>query len=199
MLKQRGGGRGVAVSSQEPLRSASSQDCGSCHGTFSGLCGSGLRTLASTSATRASSATCLHQIHACCLHTPSLGSILWAPVCLPGGAHSLPARTRTRSPQAAPRVVQTRFPAGGAPVKGLEVDLGRECKAPRLLSRWRTQDSAVVSGNVETPRSCQEEQRGLRMLVTRFQLHFFSVSTGSLLTLWLRTDFTQGLKALYAG
>lgn len=73
------------------------------------------------------------------LHTPSLGSILWAPVCLP-----LPARTRTRT-AGSPHVVQRRFPAGGAPLKGLEVDLGRECKAQRLLSRWRTQESAVVS------------------------------------------------------
>lgn len=134
MLKHRGGGGGGAVNSQEPLRSASSRDCGSCHGTLSGLCGSGFETLASTSATRASSATCLHQIHACCPTHPKpwehpLGS------CLPSrGAHSLSARTRTR-PAGGPHVVQRRFPVGGAPVKGLEVDLRRECKALRLLSR----------------------------------------------------------------
>lgn len=100
--------------------------------------------LASTSTTLASSATCLHQIHACCPTPPKpwehpLGSYLPSL-----GAHSLPARTRTQ-PAGGPHVVQRRFPAGGAQVKGPEVDLGRECKASRLLCRWRTQDSAVVS------------------------------------------------------
>ena len=47
-----------------------------------------------------------------------------------------------------------------ARVKGLEVDLGREFEASRLLCRWRTQDSAVVSWEaLRHPRSWQEEQQ----------------------------------------
>ena len=139
--ERRGGGG--AVISQEPSRQASSRECGSCRGTPSGFCGSGfLRRwhpparpwhpllLASTRSTLAA------------LHTPSLGSILWAPVCLPWEPTvRLPGPGP--GPQAAPMLFKD-FLLAGPGWRGWS-RLGRECKASRPLCRWRTQDSAVVS------------------------------------------------------
>lgn len=134
MLKQRGGGGGVAVNSQGLIWSASSQDCGSCHGSLQWTLRFWFWDAGIHQRDRASSATCLHQIHACCpTHPQALGASFGLLFAF-RGAHSLPARTRTR-PAGSPHVVQTRFPAGG-PVKGPGSRQGGSAK-PGLLSRWK--------------------------------------------------------------
>lgn len=151
-------------------------------------------TLASTSATLASSAAWPPSDARLLPYTPqALGAsfgLLFAFLGLPGPGPG---------PQAAPTLFKGDFLLAGPLWRGWKSTWGRNAKPggfspgeglrSQLWSLGKRWDTPQLSGGTTGP----------SMLVTGFQLHFFSVSTGALLTLWLRTDFTQGVKALYAG
>ena len=167
--ERRGGGG--AVISQEPLRQASSRECGSRRGTPSGFCSSGFLRhwhpparpwhpllLASTRSTLAA------------LHTPSLGSN-WAPVCLPWEPTvRLPGPGP--SPQAAPMLFKGDFLLAG-PGEGAGSRLGAGVRS--LEATLQVKDSGLscgLLGSAETPPQLAGGTTGPRMLVTRISAAF---------------------------